>query len=211
MNIVERIAASNFIATVSNVESLAREHASARAASEQTGATFLSILIACTQQRVTSSRGRKKNALDALKTIYEELYPAVLKGVSVGSDSSKETNRRATFARTNMATLVAYLRAGKPLEACVPGETSKRWLRAAIVPPPAEDRTTRILDRSKASILSVVNREAKRDLVGARRSLEKLIDELVAELDNFKDEDDVTVTGAALMRHEPPPRVRHHA
>jgi len=210
MNIIERIAASNFIATVANVESLAREHATARTAADRTGATYLHILIACTQQRISESRSRRKNALDALEAIHKELYPAVLKGVAVGSESSKETNRRATFARTNKSTLAAYLKAGKSIADLVPGETSKRQLRAAIAPPPAESRTVRIMDASKASIIRAVEREARRDLVAARRSLERVIDELVLELDGLKDDDEkVEVTGARLTRE--PPRIHHHA
>lgn len=214
MNIIERIEASNYIATIANVEALAREHAVARTSMDRTGATYLSILIACTQQRVNSAPSRRKsNALDALEAIHKELYPAVVKGVSAGSESSAETNRRATFARTNKTTFAAYLRAGKPLADCVPGETSKRWLRAAIAPPPSKDRTVRILEESSGSIIRAVQREAKRDLVAARRNLEKIIDQLVSQLDELRygeDEDAIAVTNTALTRRPVSAGVQPH-
>lgn len=204
MNIVERIAALGFIATVANVEALAREHATSHNAANRTGATYLSILIACTQQRIAAGSARRtKNALDALEAIHKELYPGVLKGVAVKGESTVETSRRATFARTNKSTLAAYLKAGKPLSELNPHDTSKRWLRAAIAPPPAENRTARILDNSKESIVRAVQREAKQDLIGAKRNLSLLIDELVSQLDELNGGEDVNVVNMGLARHRP--------
>lgn len=203
MNIINTIAAAGYLATVENVELLAHEHAVSAEGLQGTGSTYLSVLIAAVQKQVHEGRRRRITAVDALNSVHEVYYAAVIKGVTELDTDSREASRRATFARTAKSTLMSYLVKGGLIGALVPGQTSKAFLRAAIAPAESEDKNKRVIARAEGMLVRTIKKLAKRDRAEAMRSLMGVVDDLTKELDALEtDAVEATVKQTRLIRSE---------
>lgn len=204
MSVSSAIAAAGYLATLESVELLAHEHVVSTETLKDTTGTYLGVLIAATQKRVWEGRRRKLGAIEALNSVHESYYAAVLKGVTELDTDSKEAHRRATFARTAKSTLLKYLEAGKSLDALKPGETSKRFLRDAIAPVEVADRNKRTIMRATGMLLRAVKKEAKADRIAAMRDLGNVLISIEEELHVLEaiKEDSTKVVRHRLTRTE---------
>lgn len=179
--VLDQIEASHFIVKADVVEKLAAEQYQASKQAVAIAATYLRILIAVTRQRIK----RKGNQLDVLNEVHAELYPAILKGVHTPdllqlteTERTRETNRRATFARSTVSTIRTYLHLGGDLKSLDIRSVTKFDLYKAFRPPEPADRTERTVQRAERSLVGALRRMASKDAPKAETEIERLLDEL---------------------------------
>jgi len=199
MDIQQTIKRAHYVATEAQVETLAAAHWNVAIQLEGSNSTYLRVVLVGAQAELGKKRGRQPSAqsqLAVLEKVHERFYAAVLRGVTTpdiakeegleATESSRralERNRRSTFARSSKTALANYAKAGGDLRGLVPDEVTKASLRAAIEPPPPEDRTARQLAAAQGSILRAVARRARGDPDGARGMLEAVVTKLQAALE----------------------------
>lgn len=201
--------------TDQQVEDLAREHQQGSDLMGQASTTILRVILVAAQAALGSPRGRAPSPeaqAEAVDAAHKTIYPAVLRGVG---GEGPEAQRRATFARTSTAALMAYARARGDLRKLKADETTKSALRAAVAPPEPEDRTERTLTRAQGVILRAVRRMARGDPEEAAERLTELIGTLQAQLNELVPAEDrrdelPTVQSHTLRRtrHRPRPEAR---
>lgn len=182
-SILEALAASNFLATDSQVESLA----SLAADGQRAGGTYLSVLVAHVKG-VLSEAKRKPGPsaqLSAIDAQQERLYPHVLKGVAPEGVEQDERNRLAIFARTAASDLRHYVKAGGDIRKLEPAEVRKHVLRSEGKEVPTGTRAERAFSRAQTALVSTAQRIAKTDpeealsrLRAAMGRIEEAIDQI---------------------------------
>jgi len=202
-NVVESITKKHYVATLAQVEQLATEHALAVITGDSTGLTFLRVLVAGTQAKLGPKRGKAPGVtsqVEALEHYYKPVYAAVVKGVTTEPDLAPiEVNRRAIFARTSKATLLAFAQAGGDIRGIDVNEVTKGSLRAALKPPEPEDRLERRGQRVSEGIMRYVQALSRADPDQARTYVEAAIEQLQAFLQTLPAEPEAHVTTSTVM------------
>ncbi len=184
--LAESIAAANFSATPTQIESLA---ALVQTGSVATG-VYLQTLIAATQAALPRSRKLSiASCLAALEAAYAPSYEAVQRGVA-GSETltPRELASRCGFARTSASALRKWLQAGGNIRTLVPGQVSRRDLRPEGPEIPAgTTRAERAVLLAVARVVRVAERTATKDEAAARALLETAVESLSARLDAMAD------------------------
>lgn len=171
MNIVDKIIAANYRPTDADVEQLAF----AATLGLTSKGTYLRILAAA----VIDANVTKRAQLGALNKAHEHFYPMVLKGVAGSTVEPKERNRRATFARTSLATLRGFIRGGGDIRGTDLATLTKTGLqKAARTKAEPTDRAERSMSRANGVLLRAARRLARRDPARARDLLQHAIDAL---------------------------------
>lgn len=221
-NLIQTIAAANFVADAKQVEALAHEHYTANAGMRSADGTYLKVVIvACQRDLGVRPKGRarvdSKAQLSVLENVHAPFYEAVLRGVTTsdiaadtGLDKDEsarravERNRRSTFARSSKSTLVSYINAGGDLRTIDAVTTSKVQLRNFIDQGrSAADIVERTLLRSQRAILRIVSREAEEAPDAARTRLEGIIEMLQTALDELPTADTHGTTTIVASRGVP--------
>lgn len=181
MSILETIIKAKFLADEKQVEALAGIVGEGINAS----GTYLSVVLAHTQESVGRKRKSKETHLAAIDEIHERFYPSVLRGVGPPAVESAERNRRATFARSAASDLRYFVKQGGDLRSLDAATVSKAKLRAEGKTVPTGTRTERTLTKASAQWERAIRRLAKRDAEAARKEvinqqshLEALLEEL---------------------------------
>jgi len=197
----------HWVATESDVETLAHDrYANAVAVSGADG-TYLRVLLVAAQAELGRPRGRAaarvntEAQLAVLGRAHERFYAAVLRGivtpdVAIEPDlpadeqrrRSLERNARSAFARTAMHALVRYVEAGGDLRTLEAANTTKTALRAAVAPPEPTDKVQRQITRAEGALLRAVRRQVRDNPDNARHTLERLLAEFQKALDDLEPE-----------------------
>lgn len=227
IDIIKTIKNRNYAATVEQVQALAASHWLTTAHIEGSNNTYLRVVLVAVQAALGNKRGRQpsvESQLSVLEKAHEKYYAAVLRGVTTddiakdedlepteASRRALERNRRSNFARSAKTSLANYARAGGDLRALEPELVTKASLRAALAPPPAEDRTVRQLAAAQGAILRAVARRARGDPDDARAMLEAVVAKLQGALDAMdegQEPDHATTTTVVPQRDQGPVRTR---
>lgn len=133
--LVARLIQARFVANEEDVTQLA---SAVQSGSEANGAYTQVLLVEC-QSRLGPAkplvRGRRpipitmEAQIEVLNSAHQRFYPYVLLGVGPADLGKAELARRATFARSAKATLMAVVRAGIDLRPLDPMEITKAKLR----------------------------------------------------------------------------------
>ena len=119
-----------------------------------------------------------------LESVSQPYYAAVLRGVGPPEIDSRERTRRATFARTAKATLVAWVREGGDIRALDVATVTKTALRAEVSNSRAEKgfNAEQRIERAQAAILDVAARatpqEARNYILTVMSALQNALDDL---------------------------------
>lgn len=229
MDIQQTIKRAHYVATPAQVQLLAAAHWNVAVQLEGANSTYLRVVLVGAQAQLGQKRGRQPNAaaqMAVLEKVHATFYAAVLAGVTTediakedglepqeSSRRALERNRRSTFARSSKTALANYAKAGGDLRALVVEEVTKASLRAALAPPPPEDRTARQLATAQGAILRAVERRARGDPDGARGMLEAVVARLQAALEAMEQGETVetaqaSTTVIAPQRDRGPARTR---
>jgi hypothetical protein len=190
--LLSTLAASNYIADGKQVEQLAGAVATGNTA----GATFLRIVLACTVAALGGPRrGRKPKDMaavlsgqdDALKGVYDNLYPHVLAGVSTDTTDKMEIHRRANFARSAAATVRACIRGGVDLRTIDITKATKNSLRKLVAPAEPANKVERLVQRAENSVLRALQRLRRDDPGKAEEFSERLASEMQDVLEGKHD------------------------
>lgn len=182
------VASKHYVATLDDVEALARSNRDGQQAVNASAATYLRVLVASVQfalgmqtPRVAAARGKQSEPdMDAdaatLGTVHAQLYEAVMRAVVTDdiADSpglrqaektrrSLERNRRSTFARTAKASLSAFIRAGGNVRSLVVTTVTKQTLRAY-----TQDQAEPVEKLSPAQVAARLSAEIVRRITAIR-------------------------------------------
>lgn len=189
MSIIETLKRNHYVATLAQVEQLARTVLDGA----QGAATYLACLIVgCQATLGKPGRGRRR-AIDkdaqiaVIDTTHGDYYSAVLRGVADASSDERENQRRATFARSAASTLRGYVKSGGDIRSLDAGTITKTALARMSKPPEPEDRLARRWNRAHNSLLRATKRLAKDNPDFAAESIEVMIEELQAMLEGLPD------------------------
>lgn len=191
-----------YVASAEDIEAITQAALDATALGGTSRMTYLRALVATTQQQLGMTQTRRRGVppamdeaeirrqLEALETVQERFYPAVMRTVQAtpllederGQDRNAVFNRRATFARTAKATVKAWISSGHNLKGLVASKVTKYALQAEVVQRRVVGRapsqrfltgvTSRLIDRIKAA----------RSPEDSIRLLEGVINQLVSGL-----------------------------
>ncbi len=214
---------NQYVMTEAQIERLAAERLTGATLVDSFDGTYLRALVVATQSKLGAKRGKRmatEAQLETLEATAAPFYAAVLRGVitpdiEVSADlepaeatrRTRERNRRATFARTAKATLVAWVTEGGDLRALDVATVTKTELRASVTAARAERGVPAAnrIERAQQAILAAVAREGP-DV--ARERLEAVIEALQAALDELPAEHGKTTviparaeTGASFRGH----------
>ena len=173
--VVEAIARAKFIATDVQVESLAALVADGKKANS----TYLSVLVAHTQNELSGKRKISRSTVKGLlKVVHDRFYPCVLKGVSAEGMDAKERNKKATFARTCASDLRHYIGRGGDIRKLEPGEVRKHKLRSYGRRVPTGTRAERSFVRAESAVLRAAKKIARDNPSKARKQIKAMQSEL---------------------------------
>lgn len=183
----QTIEGKHYVATLAEVESLAREHYGAQTAANTGAGTYLRVLVAACQAKLGAKRRGRQPGTEAQEAVVTAVnasyYPAVLRGVttpdiaqddSLGAAANRlralERNRRSTFARSAVSTLRVFVSAGGDIRSLTAESVTKRELRAVAAPEP-EGKTQRQIERAQGALVRALNRLARGDPGAAAKAI----------------------------------------
>lgn len=209
-SILEALAASNFLATDAQVESLA----SLASSGQRAGNTYLSVLVAHVKDTLSGAKRKpgRDAQLGAIDKVQEHLYPHILKGVAPEEVEQDERNRLAIFARTAASDLRHYVKQGGDVRKLEPAEVRKNVLRSEGKEVPTGTRAERAFSKAQATLASTAERIARTDpeealarLRAAIGRMEEVIDKIEhAEPKGKRTRKAKTARKVAPMAHRPP-------
>jgi hypothetical protein len=198
--------APDYALTESQVETLASQRTRNLLDCDQADGMYLRALIHHTQGRFGAFHGKRpatESQLEALALVAQPLYEAVLRGVTTPDIAieggiehgeltrrTRERNRRATFARSAKATLVAWCNAGGDIRKLDAATVTKTELRKSVMasrdPSAGVERT---IERAERRIIASITAQARGSPDAARGALEAVIEHLQAALDELPEGD----------------------
>jgi hypothetical protein len=179
-----------YLATDTQVATLARDYVTNANGAEQARGTYLRILVAHSLRELSKSSSKRvttAEALGAVETAHAHLYAVVVEATLTpdvapdpeASDEERkrrtqERNRRTTFARTSKSALVGFIKAGGRLVTLTPEDVTRdaltHFARAAREGPATlPDKVRATADRLGTLLkqLAEEDPEAARELVDA--------------------------------------------
>ncbi len=196
---------SKYLLTEQQIETLAAERQSGAIVIESLDGTYLKALITAMQSKLGPKRGKHPDTATQIETLEVSaapFYAAVLRGVvtpdievtpdleaAEAARRTRERNRRATFARTAKATLVAWISEGGDARGLDVATVTKTELRASVTAARSERMPAAAsrIERAQQAILAAVAREgpdeARERLTAVIEALQAALDELPAEVD----------------------------
>lgn len=129
----------HYVATIADIEALAREHALACVAQDRSQSTYLKVLVGTVQselglkhrERTVNSKPGEVNReqLSMVAKVHDRFYTVILRVVQEQwPRDAKERNRRSNYARSSYGTLRGWLNAGHDIGALAPGKVTKSAL-----------------------------------------------------------------------------------
>jgi hypothetical protein len=184
------------------VEALASQRTRNLLDCDQADGMYLRALVFHTQGKFGPAHGKRpatESQLEALALVSQPLYEAVLRGVTTPDIAieggiehgeltrrTRERNRRATFARTAKAALVAWCTAGGDIRKLDVATVTKSELRASVAasrdPAAGAERS---IERAQRRIIASITAQARASPGAARAALEEVITQLQAALDEL--------------------------
>lgn len=214
---------SKYAMNEQQVESLAAEYAAASSETARINGTYLRVLVVACQAilgKVKRGRVARDAQLEVLADVSGKFYPAVLRGVTTpdivheptlakeeATRRSRERNRRSTFARAAKSTLATWIGAGGDIRGLDAETVTRDPLLVQVRKSRGTSEATHKLERYKAAIVRLVEREAREDPDAARTALESTIEALQAELDALSvNGNRAPVEAVATIPHRTPAR-----
>lgn len=188
--------------TEQQIEQLAREHTQHLTGSQSVSLTYLRAVVIAVQAQLGKPRGRKpisaQSQLEALQRVETPYYAAVCRGVitedimdtpNLSRDERRlrmlTRNSRSNFARTAKSTVVHFIQAGGDIRTVDAELVSKDQLRRQGKPAEPENRIERQIIRNSEALQRSIQRQAKGDPDAARATIEALMEDLQALLNDL--------------------------
>jgi hypothetical protein len=182
--------AKGYLATDTQVATLARDYVTNSTGADQARGTYLRILVAHSLREIAKGAHKRVStaeALGAVEAAHAHLYGVVVEATmtpDVAPDPeatdeerrrrTQERNRRTTFARTSKSALTGFVKAGGRLASLTPEQVNRdeltRFARAAREGPASlPDRVKSIAERLQTLVrqLTAEDPEAAREAVDA--------------------------------------------
>lgn len=143
----------HYLASPTEVEAITRAVLEARTTGGESRASYLKALVAKTQSNLGQtprahavavkqiSKEQRAEQLAALKTAHIEYYAIVKTTVSALIKPGKARNSATNFARTSLATVVKWVRAGNDVTCLAPSRVTKYELEQAVKKQKAPSQT----------------------------------------------------------------------
>jgi len=193
---------NQYAMTDAQVESLARDIASAQEVTSGGRTTYLRVLVTGVQATLGKvKRGRvlvAETQLSVLEDVASRYYAAVLRGVTsadvealTGLEQAEltrrsiERNRRSTFARTAKSVLAGWIKAGGDMRSLDANEVTRDPLAAEVRKARGVSSVAYSLERHTKAIARLVTAEAAEDPGKARADIEAAIEALQNVLDDL--------------------------
>lgn len=183
-SLTAKLLKTKYITDEKTVEALAHEHHVGDSTATRVECTYLRIVVAAAQAKLKpTTRGRRssKGQLALIESVHQRFYPAVLRGITTPDVAptdtaepeerrrrTRERNSRSAYARTSVATLRKYVRAGKDLRGVDVLTVTKNGLRIAVAPSEPADKVERQILRAQDALARALTRRAKVDPDAAR-------------------------------------------
>lgn len=227
MNVIEKIEASNHVATEQQIESLALNHYTSQTGVARADGTYLKAVIVAAQSKL-GKRGPRPKAdaqLSVLTGVHERFYAAVLRGVTTPDVAAEENleraerqrrnlerNARSNFARTAFSVLTGFIERGGDLRGLDLSTVTKGSLREFGRPELSGDPISARAIRSQEGLVRAIAQVARGDPAAAREVAERAIAALRTLLATITVQPDVgetTVIGSRRTRAGQPVMVHH--